>query len=1056
MGLIKNATEIRSAADIVAIIGQFVDLKTKGSRLVGSCPFHNEKTPSFTVDPGTNMFKCFGCGEGGDAVHFLMEDQGLTFPEALEYVAKDQRIPVQYENADRGDILHRAKEEKKRRGRLLDIMQRVAGIYRDQGPLPGTQFDEFGKNYQPETFEAFQLSVAPSKSWILKWGKENGIGADLLLAAGLLYEKGARRFDFFRSRILFPIQDQRGRVIAFGGRKFLSDKNDRNPKYLNSPEGLIYKKESTLYGLNHAWRSIREKRFAYLVEGYTDVIALHDHGIKNVVAPCGTAFTAGQAKLIRRYADTVVLLFDGDQAGRKAVEKALPILLEEGIKASVCFLPDDQDPDSFIRQAGHDDFKTHVDKQTTDALIHFVKDGLNLQDPFSKTDKMELAARLVALVKSDLLREEYIRKLCSKSVFGTGSKTSLTSQIKKERDARLEKKKNPLSIEQRTDVDTYGIFVRNNSYFVATDDQGNGREVSNFVIRPIMLITGNEKSYRLVEIINQRKDNFIRDIDSDDFVELNSFKKRIESRGYYLFKGEAKDFLKIKNKIYAEMDQAFPIYTLGLHREGFYTWGNGVSHEGKFHPVDEFGVVQFKGTRYYLPAFSKFRELVKSDDEDNSFESHRDFIIEEKTEGPTFKEWSTKMVDVYGENGMIAVSYYLASLFRDLIFRRFRHFPHLNLFGPQGSGKSWMAISLMYMFGRARTAFDLNQGTNVGFFRLLSQARNALAWYDEYKNDIHPRRIAALKGAYDGSGHVKGVLSQDHRTVVTKVNSGLIISGQDQPTADIALFERCISLNFPERIYTPEEEKAALELKELETSRVLSQITQEILQYRQLVEDQFDRVYQDVKDDIQVGTADYIAAKSRVKSNYAYLLTVTRILAEKLDFGFDVAKLFFVMTDQVIGQSSAMFSEDEVSTFWRIFERLVDTDQLRKGLHYKVESKRKIKIQVAGNSTTDKEFEVATKLLILNFSTVHSLYQEFYKRQLNRTGQGANALRIYLKSKSYYVGTSRGQRFGNTTKRAMVFVLDSDQLGFDIEETDIDPTGGSGGDGFFGWPTHGD
>ncbi|MDR1428745.1 MAG: DNA primase [Spirochaetaceae bacterium] len=337
MAYISESTiaEVQNRADVVSVIGEYVRLEKRGGRYWGLCPFHSEKTPSFSVDPDRKMYYCFGCHKGGGVVNFLMETEKLSFPEAIESLAKKLGVPVVY--ANQGGPSKEDKEREQKTETLEELYRRVAGSFHHI--LLKKPEGEAAKRYirdrgiSDEMTERFRLGFAPDdRYWLYKFLGKKGY-SDALLGESGLFSRNNKSASFFSGRLMFPIADRRGRTVAFGGRTLKEGSTD--PKYINSAESAFYKKRETLFAIDLALGEIRKTREAYLAEGYMDVISLHQGGITNAVAPLGTAFTAEQARLLGRWAEKVYILFDSDSAGQEAAVKAILTLRNSGLSAAV-------------------------------------------------------------------------------------------------------------------------------------------------------------------------------------------------------------------------------------------------------------------------------------------------------------------------------------------------------------------------------------------------------------------------------------------------------------------------------------------------------------------------------------------------------------------------------------------------------------------------------------------------------------------------------------------------------------------------------------------------
>ncbi|HTD42244.1 MAG TPA: DNA primase, partial [Mucilaginibacter sp.] len=366
---------IMEAIDIVEVVGEFVQLKKRGANYVGLSPFSNERTPSFTVSPAKGIFKDFSSGKGGSAVTFLMELEKFTYPEALKWLANKYSIEVEetveaFEN----------KEEENHRESLMIVSAYAAKFFHesllesDEGQSIGlSYFKERG--FSNDTIKKFELGYSPDQweAFSAKAIKE-GYQEEFLVESGLSVKRdNGTLYDRYRGRVMFPIHGFTGRVIAFGGRTLKTDKNV--PKYVNSPESEIYHKSNVLYGLYFAKKAIRDEDNCYLVEGYADVLSVHQAGIENVVASSGTSLTVEQIRTLSKLTQNITILYDGDSAGIKAAIRGLDIVIEQGLNVNVVLFPDGHDPDSYVRSVGTNAFKTYIDKNSKD-FIDFKTDIL--------------------------------------------------------------------------------------------------------------------------------------------------------------------------------------------------------------------------------------------------------------------------------------------------------------------------------------------------------------------------------------------------------------------------------------------------------------------------------------------------------------------------------------------------------------------------------------------------------------------------------------------------------------------------------------------------------
>lgn len=405
---------ILDASEIVEVVSDFVTLKRRGVNYLGLCPFHNEKTPSFSVSPSRGIYKCFGCGKGGNPVNFIMEHESLTYPEALKWLAKKYNIEVvEKEETDE------EKQLKDERESML-IVTGFAGKYfsrylwsEEEGRAIGlSYFRERG--LRDDSIKKFELGYCPEgKSKFTEAAQREGYRLEFLEKTGLTIMRDDWVRDRFSGRVIFPIQNIAGNIIGFGGR-ILKDEKEA-AKYLNSPESEIYHKSKIVYGIFQAKKEIARSDKCYLVEGYTDVLSMHQSGIENVVASSGTALTVEQIRLIRRFTQNITIIYDGDEAGIKASLRGIDLVLEEGMNVKVLLLPDGEDPDSFARKHNSSELLEFIGKNETD-FIQF-KTRLLLKttenDPVARARLISDVIRSVAVIPDNITRSVYIRE-CSK------------------------------------------------------------------------------------------------------------------------------------------------------------------------------------------------------------------------------------------------------------------------------------------------------------------------------------------------------------------------------------------------------------------------------------------------------------------------------------------------------------------------------------------------------------------------------------------------------------------------------------------------------------------
>lgn len=439
------------ATNIVDVVGEFVNLRKAGVNYKGLCPFHDDKTPSFMVSPARQICKCFACGEGGNAVNFLMKHEQITYPEALRWLAKKYNIEIKER-----ELTDDEKREQSERESMF-IVNEWAAEYFHQILLNDVDGMAIGKQYfrsrgiRDDIIEKFRLGFALTKrDAMANEARRKGYKDEFLVKTGLCYQNEHGMFDRFAGRAIFPWLNVSGKVVAFGGRKLDAATKGVQQKYVNSPDSEIYHKERELYGIFQAKKAIVKEDRVYMVEGYTDVIAMHQCGLENVVANSGTALSTYQIKLLHRFTQNIVLLYDGDEAGIHAAMRGTDMLLAEGMNIKVLLLPDGDDPDSFSRKHTAQEFKQYIEEHQTD-FIQFKTDLLlrGVKDPIKRAEAINSIVRSVSVIPDPIVRATYITE-CSRRL-EVDERTLISQTNKFIANDREEQRKEAVRAEERAE-----------------------------------------------------------------------------------------------------------------------------------------------------------------------------------------------------------------------------------------------------------------------------------------------------------------------------------------------------------------------------------------------------------------------------------------------------------------------------------------------------------------------------------------------------------------------------------------------------------------------------
>ena len=407
-----------NASNIVEVVSDFVSLRKTGTSYKGLCPFHDDRTPSFSVSPVKGVYKCFSCGAAGNAVKFIMEHEQMTYPEALKWLANKYHIEVHER-----ELTNEEKQQENERESMFLVNEWAAKYFNDilhndvDGMAIGMQYFR-SRGFRDDIIRKFQLGFClSSRHAFADAALKAGFQRDFLIKTGLCFEReNGELIDRFNGRVMFPWVSVSGKVTAFGGRLLDSRTKGVSQKYVNSPDSVIYHKERELYGIFQAKKAIAKHDLVYMVEGYTDVVSMHQCGIENVVANSGTALSVHQIRLLHRFTPNIVLLYDGDEAGQHAALRGTDMLLAEGMNVKVLLLPDGKDPDEFARSYSAEDFRKYIEDNQTDFIVFKINVLLNgVTDPIKRSEAIGSIVQSISVIKDPILRDTYIRECANRT-----------------------------------------------------------------------------------------------------------------------------------------------------------------------------------------------------------------------------------------------------------------------------------------------------------------------------------------------------------------------------------------------------------------------------------------------------------------------------------------------------------------------------------------------------------------------------------------------------------------------------------------------------------------
>ena len=979
----ETISELLSIVRIEDIVNGKVKLKKSGSVYIGKCPFHDEKTGSFVVNPLKGTWHCYGCHSGGDAISFIQKFDALDFPEAVKKLAKDVNFTLTEEKPD---------PEAEKRALLKEEIHKVnefaLNFYIKTLHETKEALDYATERFGAENISLWRIGFAPS-GWTSFYdvARAAGYKEDFLITAGLIKrsDKNNKVYDFFRERLMFPVFNRSGRVTGFSARSFNTDKE--TAKYINSPDTAVYHKTKELYGIHLAARAISIEG-AVLVEGNPDVITMHQVGASSTIAPCGTSVTDDQLKIIRKLTDRITIIMDGDAGGQKSILRTGKMCLDHNFNVYCALLPDKEDPDTFFKTEEH--YKEWIGKNTQNFVIMLAGKLLaNIgQDPAKKNEAVkEICDHLKKF--DEVSRTFYIEQIAESykikaKLFQDRLKDLELANVQYEADDSL-----PAGVDAR-DFERWGFYEHKNSYYMRT--KSGTEEVSNFIMKPVFHIEGTD-SRRIYELINFRGYRIVVELDMQEMTSIQAFRRNIEGRGNFIFSGNDAQFTRIKSKLYEETRTCSLIKVPGWQKEGFWAWSNGITTDS-FTAIDEYGVVNFMKNNYFIPAFSSIYIDNKS-----VYIAERKFMFRERQ--ITMLQWSDLFYDVFGDNARIGTCFWIASVFRDFVLFLNKNFPILNLFGPKGTGKSQMAMSLSCLFGEQQIPFNIHNGTKAGLAEHMQQFSNAFAWIDEYKNNLDYDKIETLKSVYDAIGRNR--LNEKLQKQTTLVNSAMILSGQEMPTADVALFSRLIFCQFHKTDYTEAEKKHYDKLKNMERDG-LSHLTAMLIPFRAYFEKEFyknmDFVISDIFEEMKEE-----AIEDRILRSWSMIAAALRTMQNKVNFGFGYQDIRGLLIKGIREQNSQVAKSNEIGQFWDLMEAMYDENSIIDGWHFRITLMDKIK-----TTTGERNFNHAKTVLRFKFNIIQKLYAENARKSGLKPLPG-DTLSYYLKNSKSFLGIQSSVKF---------------------------------------------
>lgn len=1035
-GLTENAISKIRDANPSQVIGHYLDLKKHGTVYQACCPFHDEKSASFTVSDIKNIYKCFGCGAGGDAIRFVMEydRNASTFLSACKKIAEICHIELEFEEKPFNKQIAEKQEAADLQEKVLNI---VIPIYRTN--LLRLPEDHPAK----KDLAARGLTKSQIADWQLGWAgmdwqfitkilKEQNLYTPANKLGIIKLAESGKTYDGYRSRITIPIINQHGRYIGLGGRYIAVDPptDGREPaKYINTPECELYNKSSVVFGLDKAARWIRQQEKAVLVEGYFDVINPASKDYRNVVATCGTAFTPEQMMLLRKHTDHLQLMRDNDKGGQDANKDQLPQLLKLGFQVEVIKYKE-KDPDAWAKNLPP--LKEEEKRPPLEAVDAVIDYAVNLHKAAGDNVSKKSAAKaqmleLLTNIKNNILRNEYLDYFSDHLGMRTGeTRKEMTALL----DAKAQQTEEDFFAPTRNLpkwlTDTEKEILNVNGYvginkkiagkplvgYYCFGPQGSKIENTNFVVNPLFHVYAGTESRYLLQIDNGYIKSVL-DMPARNIPSIEMFQAQTVAEGNFIIFCARNQWLRIASDLLHQFPRCEEITTLGWQPSGFYSFVDKayLPDSGQLIEPDNWGIVEHNKTKYLIPpACEAYRHLNRSGRD--PYENDR-FLTYLKSP-ITFSQWAAKMNTVYGNAGLVGIAAVIMAIIRDLVYAVDNNCPHIWGFGEPTSGKSKWAESICAVFYKARNAFNLNSGTDYAFFSYMQRYTNAPSHMNEFDYEvIRAEWFEALKGIFDGEGREKGKLNagagSKNRTEVQRVLSLLILTGQKLITAnDNSMVTRSIiePFSITDQKQTLEAKNAYDDLKECEGNG-LSSILIELLQRRKTFEADYKPSVNKLLGRWRKEKHESKGLNQRILQNYAQLSTCYTLASKFITMPATAEYFENYCFSQAYRWSNFIQNSDTLSEFWRTFEFLANQETIVEGWDFVIKEVTTIKLRKGNDEEVTMTFEEPTKILFFRLNEVHKHFQQVFRQRTGKEAMSMENLKHYFLSRKYYLGSHK-------------------------------------------------
>lgn len=1000
----------------------------------GKSPFKNENTPSFSVNNAKPVWKCFGSGYAGTSIiDFVMAYKKVDFLEAVKIACQALNIVIEYEKET-----NEQKEKREVKKTLSDILAKTKTIFTKN--FLNLSLDDTAKKYMHERGFSEDIltnfAIGYALPGLYASFKEQAQIAQAEELGLIRKNSQGTYFDFFKYRIIFPISDKNGHCVGFGGRILPNNDAQASPKYLNSPESELFNKSELLYGFHLAKNTIQKQQETYLVEGYTDVMRMHQIGLNNTTATLGTALTTAHLQQLKKLCKKIIIFRDADTAGQNAAQRDLEMILQAGLFADIIALESEkkEDPDSIgqkpnalqiIQNARRDALIFFIEKkyqkaiQNAKNILGDTKKTLLL--PEDKKDITDFASSLVNKIPDETVKEAYTEQI--KELF----KIKIKIEKPKKEETEKKYKEIPLNREEvrnrgefsvtdqfqfpddvedpdfyQKEIVEYGLFQHDNKIYCINDKGEYFISVSNFSIEIVQHMQDEQFPMKLIRICNIYGVEKIFDVVSDRINTLPSFKNVITSFGNFFFSGTASQHEKLLRYLFDKMGNGRKIDVLGWQPEGFWVWNNKIIiPTEKEETINKEGLFKFQDESYYIPSANKNydKNLFKYTPQ-KKFKSIETSI--------STAQYFKQMYVVHRAHAITGILFGISSLLQDIVVSATSFFPILFYFGPASTGKDNICEAIQSLLGQPQKAIQLEGGASTikAQIREFAQFSNGISQLSEYTRG-NAQIDGILKGLWDRRGYKRGSIESKVAVDEIPVLSSTILTGNDYPNAE-ALITRLIWEEMSSREFDQRAKEEYNKLKDI-IRKGVSSISDFFIHQRKRFQEHFLDEYQQAKLSLSEMEV-FRKAPSRITDNLAVLYATFMIFRQDAIFPFAKDEMIIHFSKIVENQKRKLDTDSPITKFWDCFlsaMRLNQGETLRVDIHLREEGGK----------------------LIFNFTNVFSVIQQQWFLQYRESAPAKSEMRKLLKESDAFLNEERNIRINlSINSSTSAFVIDISKL----------------------------